>query len=118
MIENQTPSILNELVGSELSSVEFVRDYIQFHFDGPWLTTLTLPSVRNGTGHLRAIDPGYRDALCGQIGIEVAGVGLTEEELTVRFSDAVVFVVSLRDEDYTGPEAINFCGADGRLLVF
>src|SRR4051812_3677690 len=106
MIGDQSPSILNEIVGASLSSVGFVMDYIQFRFDGPCLTTLTLPSVRNGTSVLRAFGPGYRDALCGQIGIEVADVTLTEEELTVQFLDSVAFVISLRDDD-TGPEAIN-----------
>jgi len=35
MIDDQTHLILNEIVGSELSSVEFVMDYIQFRFGGP-----------------------------------------------------------------------------------
>jgi len=116
--DNQTTRCLNEIVGSRLSSVEFVMDYIEFRFDGPCLTTLTLPSIRSGTGDLRAVDPGYRDGLCRQIGTEVADVLLTEEDLTVAFSDSVAFVVSLRDDDYTGPEAVNFCGADGRWIVF
>ena len=34
---------VEDLVGEELAAVAFVRDYVEFHFDGPVLTSLTDP---------------------------------------------------------------------------
>ncbi len=110
-------SKFNELAGSHLSSVEFVHDYIQFHFDGPCLTTFTLPSIKISSAQLKATDSGYRDALVSQIGGEVEEVVLTPEELEVKFASSAVLLVSLRDEAYTGPEAINYISKDRTLTV-
>jgi len=109
--------MLHELAGSCLSSVEFVHDYIQFHFQGPSLSTFTLPSVKSVVGYLSAADDGHRDALCSQVGSEVEEVVPTREELTVRFAGSVAFIVSLRDEDTRGPEAIHYIAKDGTQIV-
>ena len=34
---------IGDLVGEELSEVAFVRDYVEFHFDGPVLRALADP---------------------------------------------------------------------------
>ncbi len=52
---------MTELVSRDLSSVEFVQDYIQFRFDGPCLTTLTLPSVQVENETRTVETEGYRD---------------------------------------------------------
>jgi hypothetical protein len=108
---------MNEIVGRSMSSVEFVQDYIQFRFDGPCLTTLTLPSLKRPGEIVQPADQGYRDSLCSQIGIQVEGVDLSNEELIVRFVNSVAIVVSLRVEHYTGPEAINYVGENGAWVV-
>jgi hypothetical protein len=60
---------LSELVGQPLSSVEFVQDYVQLHFDGPTLTAYTPPTVSfESAVTLAWEDAGYRDSLCKQIG--------------------------------------------------
>lgn len=56
IIMSLSPSPLNEMVGLRLSSVEFVNDYIQFHFDGPSLTTLILPLIKSVSTEITAGD--------------------------------------------------------------
>ena len=65
-------SLLAELVGRELSSIEFVRDYLQFRFDGPTLTVLTTPTVLRGESSFTEGSSGYRDELVKMIGKEVS----------------------------------------------
>ena len=108
---------MNEIIGRPMSSVEFVQDYIQFRFDGPCLTTLTLPSLKRPGEVVGAADQGYRDDLCSQIGIQVEMVEVSDTELIVRFMNSVAIIVSLRDEHYTGPEAINYVGENGVWIV-
>lgn len=57
------------------------------------------------------------ETLCELIGTDVEEVALTVEELTVRFAGSVALVVSLRDDDYLGPEAINYIDMDGTHVV-
>jgi len=108
---------MSELIGRDLSSVEFVQDYMQFHFDGSHLSTLTLPSVRTEFGILILGQLGYRDALCELIGKNVTAVSVTSEELSVFFNNGESITVSLRDNDYRGPEAINYIAANGEWTV-
>ena len=110
-------STMTQSVGRSLTSVEFVRDYIQFRFDGHCLTTVTLPVLKLPEEILRPTDEGYREALCSQIGALLQGVDLSEEELTVRFANSVVIIISLRPEDYTGPEAIHYVTENGTWIV-
>jgi len=109
--------IMRELVGRQLSSVEFVRDYVQLRFDGPCLTALNLPSISRDSIVVRSGDSGFRDELCAQIGVEVAAVAISDEQLALTFNTSVTFSVSLRKEDYTGPEALNYAGTDGTCVV-
>jgi hypothetical protein len=42
---HQVANPLELLEGTQLSSVEFVQDYVQLRFDGPTLTAVTPPRV-------------------------------------------------------------------------
>lgn len=108
---------MSEIVGRVLTSVVFIHDYIQFVFDGPCLTTLTLPSILTTDGELRHGERGYCDCLCSQIGAQVKTTCSSSEEVKITFGNDVAIAVSLREEDYTGPEAINYVGDDGNLIV-
>jgi len=99
---------LEKIVGSALSSVTFVADYVQLDFDGPNLTAYTLPIVRLGSQHIEWEQPGYRDALCGQIGRRVERVAVDDQHVSVMFEDSAAISISLLDGDYTGPEALQF----------
>jgi hypothetical protein len=54
-MENKTirltlQDVIGKIVGNELSSVTFVRDYVQFAFDGPVLTAYasdSSPRIKN-----------------------------------------------------------------------
>jgi len=67
-------SLLQRLIGRQLSSVEFVQDYVQLRFDGPCLTAYVMPSVVTRGSSRSFGDSGYRDALCENIGKRVCGV--------------------------------------------
>jgi hypothetical protein len=106
-----------EIAGRSLSAVAFVQDYLQFQFDGPCLTALTPPVFRMGAGVVLPGNVGYRDALCSAIGVEVASVRVTDEEVQIEFVNSSSICVSLRAEDYVGPEAINYVALDGSMTV-
>jgi hypothetical protein len=99
---------LHELVGCVLSSVTFVADYVQFGFNGPSLTAYTLPVVSMGSGSIKWGESGYRDALCLQIGRNIERVEADEKHVAIVFQGGSAISISLLDEDYTGPEALQF----------
>jgi hypothetical protein len=99
---------LQQLVGVELSSVEFVRDYVQLWFDGPCMTAYTWPTVASVSENLSHGQPGYRDALCMQIGRKVEKTEVDKRRVSVVFEGGVVVSISLLDDDYLGPEALQF----------
>ena len=102
------PSIA-ELVGRELDQIVFVRDYVQFGFDGYWLTLYHWPAISAG-GKIQTFPSiGYCDALHAQINDVVSYANLeTGKAVTVRFTNGTVLSSSLEDDAYTGPEAGNF----------
>ena len=82
-------------------------DYIQLDFNGPRLTTVTLPTVQTAEKKFYPGATGYRDALCDQIGKVVRSTRVAEGvSACVEFDDGSIVAVSLRPEDYTTAEAI------------
>ncbi|MET8428952.1 hypothetical protein [Nocardia sp. NPDC004860] len=76
-------SLLARLVGLELASVVFVRDYLQLDFDGPRLSCYVWPII-DADGTTRSLgDAGYRDTLCALIGQTVVSI---DEALAPGFS--------------------------------
>jgi hypothetical protein len=108
----------SEIIGEELISVSFVQDYLVLDFDGPTVTLYTWPSVLLEDGSFAFGEPGYRDMLCAQIGDTVVQAQLEEfSALTIEFENGIVFGVSLREEDVTGPQAGSFT-IDGEMVEF
>jgi|SRR5271157_4987542 len=111
-----------EIVGEQLSSVEFVQDYMQLHFDGPTLTAFVLPTLKSYGRTIRFGEQGYRDELCAKIGHNVSAAYVREgDAIIVEFDDGSEISISLRPEDRVGPEAGYFrVSADPRspLLDF
>jgi hypothetical protein len=107
---NRSPErALEAIVGGELSAVVFVRDYVQLQFDGAGLTALNLPVIKVGQKTLAFGQPGYRDALCERIGHAVRGACVKENEwILIDFEDGSTLSISLRPDDYSGPEAAIF----------
>ena len=104
---------LQDLKGVRLYSVEFVMDYVQLHFGGPTLTAYTHPSLKVNGRTITWDVPGFKDSLCSLIGVPITEVHIVKEELRLDFEKDVTLAVSLRDEDYSGPEALQFVSDSG-----
>ena len=106
-------SLLNVLIGNQLVSVTFVMDYIQLRFDGPQISAYTLPSVVIDRKRTSANQEAFKDKLCSFISQKVNNVYLVEGAvLTITFENGNLIEVSLKPEDYIGPEAVMFWSDD------
>lgn len=110
---------LNLIVGSELSSVEFVRDYVQFRFDGPYLTAITTPVIQDGESLYKWGTFGYCDILCKCIGVTLRNAFvLPDKEIYLEFDNDIRITISLKPEDYFGPEAAIFSKSEQDVWVW
>ena len=97
----------NELVGCQLSSIEFVQDYLQLKFDGPTINVTNPLTVNDNKSEITSWNKGFRDLLCNQITKIVKDVTFEPgKALTIYFIDDSRISVSLISEDYSSPEAI------------
>jgi hypothetical protein len=121
MTETNAPqSLWDQLVGEELSGVVFVRDYLQLQFDPPPEVSVLSATVVVCAGGSTAKfgEEGFADLILSMIGRVVGAVRVVEHEtFHVAFTDGSSIDVSLRPEDYCGPEAVVLHGRDGRLAV-
>ena len=102
---------LNQIVGEKLSAVVFILDYHQLQFDGPALTILNPITVTSGQSSESTGSNQFRNRLCEQVSKIVKNAKCTEgDSLMIEFEDGSVISISLKDEDYAGPEAIIFRG--------
>ena len=114
-----TPSPFEALIGSQLSAVVFVQDYVQLQFDGPVITVLTPLSVSRGSRTSTFPGAGSRDALCSVIGKRVVKQSLSElDALTLEFEDGAIIRVPLDFEARTGPEAMNYVDLNDQVVVW
>jgi hypothetical protein len=108
MMKNES-NPLQSIVGLDLSSVEFVRDYIQLRFDGPLVTAYTLPIIEVNTETFTRDKPGYCDLLCSCISKVVVNACVYEgEQILVEFDNGIRLKISLNDKDYQNTEALIF----------
>ena len=97
------------LIGEQLSAVTFVQDYVQLHFDGPRLTVFSHAVVRLGDQTFHEGKRGFRDALCNNIAKKVTEARVAYgDSISIRFADGSMIRISLKDEDSSGGEAVNF----------
>ncbi|MBG0825956.1 hypothetical protein HS048_35380 [Planomonospora sp. ID91781] len=109
-----TDSLLSALIGQELGSVVFVRDYVQLDFDGPRFTLFVWPQVSLDSAVRVMGDPGYRDALCALIGHTVlATTENPEAGLVVDFGRGSV-TVKPQPAHLEGPEIAMLSGFTDR----
>ena len=109
--------VLATLVGRQLGSVEFVQDYVQFHFDGPTLTVFEYPAVEDDRNRYTEGLTGYRDALCGLIARKVRATATCDgEELRLEFEGGAHIVVPLHRED-DNPEVAMFQDPHRRIAA-
>jgi len=107
---DKNSSFIESIVGEQLSSVEFVKDYVQLRFDGPTVTAFVWPIVSFSGKAVRWGEPSYKDELCARIGHTVQTAALRKgEAVVVLFEDGGEISISLRLEDRVGSEAGHFC---------
>jgi hypothetical protein len=108
---------LDNLVGEQIGSVCFVRDYVELHFNGPILRSLASPVVESGSGRWQFPELGSRDALCALIGLTVEAADDAADALSLDLSDGSRFVVP-KWCDVGGPEVAHLVPTtDGKLNV-
>jgi len=105
MAAKEASTALSAIAGTTLESVTFVMDYVQFQFGPARLTAYTFPQVGLSARCWTAKDEGWRDSLCARIGVRVRGASCSGKGLEFDFEDGATITISLRDEDYRGPEA-------------
>lgn len=94
-----TPKRLEDLAGEELGGVHFVRNYVEFYFDGPIVRSLSDPILYiDGRAQPRFPEPGSRDALCCLIGRELQSVRVNgEESISLCFSGDAKVIIPLSE---------------------
>ena len=114
--------LIARLVGCELYSVQFVRDYVQLHFEGsvdsPVLTCYVTPQVREFQGDdsegIAEGAPGYADALRALIGEEVsAAAAMTGPGLVISLRTGAIALNPTSDQ-LVGPEIAMLSGFGDR----
>ena len=120
MSEHTPTGLFEQLYGEHLSAVTFVQDYLQLWFDGPGINVTNPLTVQTGGVSATSWQPGFRDALCSQIAKIVAAVEYRAgEAFIIRFEDGSQLSISLREQDYTTPEALYVHGLrdDARFVA-
>ncbi len=110
---------LQLLVGAELSSVCFVRDYVEFHFDGPVLRAMTPVQLSRLDAHQEEQLRATRDALCALIGATVLASSITEDvDIRIAFNSKIELVVPLDAASRGGREAAHFVSGGQNPFFF
>ncbi len=105
---------LEMLVGAEVGSVSFVRDYVELHFDGPILRALSAPIVEIDGTEITFPSEGSRDSLCLLIGKEVVAAREDTEALILEFGGSTLLRIPLVTSELV-PEAAHLVPAsEGR----
>ena len=100
---------LNPIVGEKLSAVTFVADYLQLHFDGPVLTSVTHPRVVIDGKSYSWDSPCYKDKVCKLIFKSVIRTKIVPEKyVRIDFERGNRIEISIRPEDYVAGEALWF----------
>ena len=117
-MDNTVDGTFDELLGEQLSAVTFVQDYLQLWFDGPGINVMNPLTVTTPAGSITSWNPGFRDLLCAQIAKIVSAVERRAgEALVIKFHDGSSLLVSLREDDYQGPEAYYAHGFSNNAFI-
>lgn len=115
-IEPDSP--LRQIIGEKLSAIVFVLDYYQLQFDGSMLNVMTPITVIAGGRTTKSGDDQFRNHICDQIAKVTKGIEIVESQyLAIVLQDNSELRVSLRPEDYPGPEAVYFSGLNNEMVV-
>ena len=112
--------LFGSILGEQLSSVEFVQDYLQLHFDGSTLTCYSWPKILVDFNSYEIFDNGYRDAICKIIGCKIDKIYLNEKKsLSILFDKEYQIILNLfRDESNQDlPEFAYFTDTENNWFV-
>jgi hypothetical protein len=107
---------LQQLIGQELASVIFVRDYVCLTFDPDQfnITAVSVPLVKLSDKTLGWNQVGYRDALCGLINQIVRETDIVpNDSVRIVFSSGVTILIPINPQDFGADEAMIFMGPTG-----
>jgi hypothetical protein len=113
-------NLLKSIIGEQLSSVVFVQDYLQLHFDGNTLTLYSWPEVNLGTTTYKFGDIMYRNALCEIIGHKIMNVVLLENtsvKLFFQYENGISLSLVRNQSNIGLAEFLYFAGADKGWFV-
>ncbi|EDY18571.1 hypothetical protein CfE428DRAFT_3956 [Chthoniobacter flavus Ellin428] len=113
-----TSGSFQQLEGEQLGAVTFIQDYLQLEFDGHGFSICMPMTVQAGGLTTRTGDNRFRNAICEQIAKRVRSVNTQDSEaLTIIFEDDSRISISLRESDYSGPEAFTAHGFGDSIIV-
>jgi hypothetical protein len=117
MTEHAAMTGLDSLAGEQLSGVAFVQDYVEFHYDGKILRSLTPPCVTLAGSKVTFPQRGSRDAFCSLIGRAVQEVRLKENDsIEIVFGESAAITIPLNPGARTGPEAAHFVPGENQPM--
>lgn len=97
------------LLGQELSGVAFVRDYIEFHFDGMVLRSLTSPKFAASTGADSNIEVASCEDLRSLIGHRISNIDAIDgEKIELLFEKKSKIIILLGNENNKIGESAHF----------
>ncbi len=109
---------LQDIVGSDLTAVTFILNYVQLQFDGRTISALTPITTRAAGVIATSGDSEFPSVLVGQISKRVATATAEKgKAVTIAFDDGSQIELSLKEHDYPGPEAVIVQGKGSRLSV-
>ena len=94
MLDVSFAEALKRLEGEQLSSVEFLQDYVQLRFDGPCLSAYNTHQIASSSSRVVWSETGYCDALCQLIGHRVLKTTLAADRISISFDNEVVWSLS------------------------
>ena len=123
MAQKSVSATFDALVGTTLTAVTFIWDYVQLQFeaeqftDAARLNAYTMPKVEVAHRCWTRADDGWRDSVCARIGGVVTSASCSDTGLEIRFQDGASVTVSLREDDNVGPEAFELSVPGHNLIV-
>lgn len=112
----------SRLKGEQLSSVEFVMDYLQLHFNGRYFIAYIWPDIYDGDEPYSYSHIDYRNKLCEFIGKTVKGIYIEDKkELNIFFKKTNAYIhlnLDPNNPDIIAEIGIFQDGEHGDWLVF
>jgi len=101
--------LLDILIGAKVKKTEEVYDYVQLYFDDE--------SILNIYNRF-TINDKKNQKISTVLDLIVIQIIETEDIVTLNFSSNRKIAISLKDEDYSGPEALELIDPNGQIAIW